>query len=161
MGATFINSAINFINKPFKTFFVRGMQIDTVYWQVFAIIFLIFLMLLTLARMRYLYVHWSTGQSAIAFMFWGAILTVIFEGFFLIGGRTLFTELMGWKDAPKPISAFLDIGRSRLIEKLDLKDGQIPESFASENPTSKKVITDYERLSEEEMFTVEKYVCRE
>lgn len=146
------------INKPFKTFNVRGIQIDTTYWQVFAIVFLIFLLLLTIARMRYLYVHWQTGKSSISFMFWGALLTVILEGFFIIGGRTIFTEVVGWRNAPKPISTFLDLGRSRLAEGLGINK-EIPSSFASEHPTYDKMVSEYNNMSKDQANKFHEYVC--
>jgi len=70
-----------------------------------------------MARVRYLYVNWSLGRSAIAMLFWGFLLAIIFEGFLIISGRTILTEILGWDNPPKPISTIIDIGRGRL-EKL-------------------------------------------
>jgi len=39
---------------------------------------------------------------------------LILEGFLLVGGKTVLLDLLGWKNAPKPISIILDSGRNNL-----------------------------------------------
>ena len=103
---------VEFINRTFP-FKVRNLDIEPTYWQAFAIVFLLFLLVLTIARVRYLYVHWNLGKSSLSFLFWGFVLSLIFEGFLFISGKTLLTEVWGWKNAPKPLSTALDEGRNR------------------------------------------------
>ena len=38
-------------------------------------------------------------------LFWGMVLTVIIEGFFILSGRTIFTEILGMKNVPKPFGS--------------------------------------------------------
>lgn len=44
------------------------------------------------------------------------LLPLIWEGFLLIGGKLAITEVVGWKNPPKPISIVLDNGRAKLIK---------------------------------------------
>ena len=137
------------LNKSFGTYEVRGWYIEPTYWQAATIVFLIFLMLLTIARVRYLYVHWHMGRQNISMLFWGFLMALIFEGLLVISGRTMFSELIGWKNAPKPISTVLDITRNKLVNVLGIND-EIPTSSASEKPTYQRVISSYEELTDDE-----------
>lgn len=47
-------------------------------------------------------------------LFLGFFLALVLEGFLLVGGKTVLTETLGWKNAPKPISIVLDTGRNKL-----------------------------------------------
>lgn len=147
------------INKSIGVYEVRGLYIEPTYWQVAAIVFLLFLMLLTLARMRYLYVHWHMGRQNISMLFWGFLLALLFEGLLIISGRTMFSEVVGWKNAPKPISTILDITRNKLVAVLGITS-EIPESTASEKPTIESVIKDYENLSAPEKDGIKSFVCQ-
>ena len=102
---------LSFISKTFN-FKLGNLDIAPTYWQAIAIVFLLFLLVFTLARVRYLYIHWSLGKNSIAFLFWGFILALILEGFLIIGGKTVLTEVLGWQDVPKPINTALDLGRN-------------------------------------------------
>ena len=142
----------------FKTFNLKvgNFTLAPNYLQAGLIVLLIFLLVWTFARLRYLYVHWSLGKSAIAFLFWGFLLAVIVEGFLIIGGRTIFTGLLGWKNAPKPISTVLDVGRARLMNVLGESD-EIPQSDQVE--TYQSVMSGFERLEGEEKDVVRLYIC--
>ena len=131
----------SFIGKTFS-FNVGQLEIEPTYWQVAAIVFLLFALVWTLARLTHMYVAWSLGKSSVSMLFWGFLLTLILEGFLLIGGRTLLTEVLGWKNAPKPIGTALDIGRERLVDVLGVTE-EIPQSMAKENSTSESVILDF------------------
>ena len=135
---------------------IRGFEITPTYWQAAAIIFLIFLLLLSLARMRYLYVHWSMGRSAVAFTMWGFVLAIIFEGLLLVGGKTLLTEVLRWENAPKPISTMLDEGRYKLIQVLGA-DEEIP--VIDNDVDFREVIGGYQSLSPDDAETVKKFIC--
>jgi hypothetical protein len=150
---------LRIINKSIGVYEVRGLYIEPTYWQVAAIVFLIFLMLLTLARMRYLYVHWHMGKQNISMLFWGFLFALLFEGVLVISGRTMFSEILGWKNAPKPISTMLDITRNKLVDVLGITD-EIPTSNASEIPTLESVMDDYQSLSDEEKDGIKNFVCK-
>lgn len=152
------NSAINFATKPLPMFTLWGMEIYPTYWQAITIVFLIFLLLLVIARMRYLYVHWNLGKSSWAMLFWGVALTIIVEAFLWIGGKTLLTTILGWNNAPKPIAATLDTGRERLVEVLG-DEVEVKNVTAESPPTYQSVVFDYKELPDSDKKTVQKFVC--
>jgi hypothetical protein len=137
---------------------IRNVSVSPSYLQAAAIVFLLFLLVFTVARMRYLYVHWSLSKSSLAMLFWGFVLTLIIEGFLIVSGRTLLTEILGWRKAPKPVSTALDISRAKLIDVLGVT-GEIPQSVANEIPTFQNVVSDFVNLSSEDKETVRKFVC--
>ena len=134
-------------------------QFSPSYFQAGAIIFLLFLLVLTFARLRRMLVHWSLGKSGVAMLFWGFLLALILEGFLILGGRTLFTEIVGWKNAPKPILNVLDAGRDKLVDVLGVTD-QIPISTAREDPSVDGVISGFQSLSPDEAEEVRSMICR-
>lgn len=141
---------VGIFNKTFA-FKVRNLDIEPTYWQAGAIVLLLFLLVWTVARIRYLYVHWSLGKSSIAFLFWGFVIALILEGFLLLGGRTIFTEILGWNDAPKPFSTALDIGRERLVETLETDSEKVSRH--------EDVIKLYNNLDDVELQKVKQYIC--
>jgi len=126
------------------------------YLHAFAIVFLLFLLVLTLARLRRMYVHWSF-KGAAGMVTIGFALAFIIEGFLLLSGRTLFTEIIGWDNAPKPLSNALEIGRERLVDVLGVTD-EIPESEAI-NIESTQVINLFSTLDSSEAKKVKDVVC--
>jgi len=68
------------------------------------------------------------------------------------------TVVLGWKNAPKPISTALDVGRGRLVDVLGETE-EIPESLANESPTYQSIISDYENLSSEDKEAVKSFIC--
>lgn len=143
-----------------KTFNLKigSVYISPTYWQAALIVILLFALVFSLARMRHMYVNWSLGKSAIAMFFWGFVLTLILEGFLLIGGRTLLTEVLGWKNAPKPISTALDIGRQKLVNVLGTSN-EVPQSSAQENMSAEQVIELYNNLSPSSSLKVQEFIC--
>lgn len=146
-----MNKILDLLNKSFGIYDIKGLEVEPTYWQAGAMVILIFLLVFTLARVRYLYVHWSLGKSAIAMAFWGFLLAIIMEGLLILSGRTLFTEVLGWKDAPKPISTLLTISRNKLVDVLGVTE---------EIPTYQSVMGDYESLSLDEMEDVRSNICK-
>ena len=142
---------LNFINKSFGTYYFKGYYIEPTYWQAGAIVFLLFLLVLTFARLRFLYIHWSLGKGTISFLFYGFLLAIILEGFLILGGRTLFTEVLGWKSAPKPISTILDAGREKIVKVL---------GTSKEAPSAQSVVNDFEILSDKEAETAKNFICK-
>lgn len=91
-------------------------------------------------------------------IFWGFLLAWVVEGFFLIGGRTFFTEILGWENAPKPISTALDAGRQRLVDVLGVTD-KVPGSYAQEPSSPSTVINQYQTLSPGAQDEVRANIC--
>jgi len=148
----------NYLNTTFKTFKVGNLDIAATYWEAGAIILLLFLLVFTLARLRYLYVHWSMGKSAWAMLFWGMVLTIIVEAFLMLSGRTIFTEIMGVKNVPKPFSTVLDIGRNRLTNVLGEKS-EIPSSFAESKLNSDQMYSLYKNMDSVESQKLQEIIC--
>lgn len=91
------------------------------YVQAIAIIFLIFLLIITMAQIRHHYLDWSF-KGAVFGIFFGFVLAFIVEGFFLIYGKTALIALFGWENAPKPISSLLDVGKNKFSNVLGVQD---------------------------------------
>lgn len=86
----------------------------------------------------------------------GFVLAVIVEGFLMLSGRTAFTEILGWKNAPKPIEVALDAGRGRLIKVL----GDSTEKTSSETtPTYQSVVDDIQKLTPQETRKLKESFC--
>jgi hypothetical protein len=94
------------------------------YWQAATIVFLIFLLILTMANFRKHYIDWSL-KGGIFGVFFGFILALILEGFLLVGGKTALIEVLGWKNPPKPLAQVLDAGKSQLIKVLGVQTQNI------------------------------------
>lgn len=152
-------NALKFIGKTFS-FNLGKWQIEPTYWQAAVIVVLIFLLVITLAHLRHTYVHWSVQKPSLAFMFYGFIFALILEGFLLLSGRTLFTEVIGWKSAPKPIGTALDAGRAKLSEVLGTQGVQIPDSLADEKQKAETVLSGYQSLSQEDAEKVKELICK-
>ena len=150
---------INFLGKTFRPIKVLSLEITPTYWEAVVLIILLFLLVFSLARMRYLYVNWHLGRHSFSMLFWGFLLALILEGFFILGGRTLFTEILGMKNVPKPFATILDIGRNRLITVLGVTD-QVPASTAKENPDSEYLFKLYNSLPRTEKDKLYDQICK-
>ncbi|MEJ2348111.1 MAG: hypothetical protein P8Y17_02865 [Patescibacteria group bacterium] len=128
------------------------------YLQALVIVFLIFLLVLTLARVRRMYVNWNFS-SAGSMLFFGFLLALILEGFLIIGGRTMLTEILGWENAPKPIRNALVISREKLAKVLGVTS-EVPESFAEEDPDLYDFITQFQRLSPDQAEEFRSMICK-
>ncbi len=134
-----------------------NLNISASTWKAIAIVVLIFFLLLTLAQLRRHYVHWSF-KGALFGIFFGFLLALILEGFLIIGGRTALTEVMGWKNAPKPLQVAIDSGRNKLVQVLGITD-EIPKSFASNDPNENDAITLLQSLDPSEIKKVKSLIC--
>lgn len=101
--------------------FLSKYSMAPAYVQAIVIIALLFLLVVSLAQFRQHFVKWSLKGGLVG-LFFGFIFALILEGFLLVGGHTIVTSLLGWKNAPKPISTVLDIGREKLINVLGISD---------------------------------------
>jgi len=147
------------IQVLFKTFNLNlgKFSIPVPYWQAMAIVFLVFVLILTFARFRRHYVDWSL-KGGVFGIFFGFLFALILEGFLLIGGKTALTELFGWKNAPTPIAHALDAGRSQLINVLGITT-EIPTSYAKEESTVQKVMESVQSLNPDDLTKVKNILC--
>jgi hypothetical protein len=125
--------------------------------KVAGIIFLLFLLVLSFAQIRRHFLRWSF-KGALFGLFFGFLLAFILEGFLIIGGKTALTEVLGWKDAPKPLQVALDTGRGKLIQVLGVQD-QIPASVAKENTTVQGALEALQSLNPSDMKKVKSLIC--
>ena len=128
------------------------------YIQAGAIVLLLFLLVLSMAQLRKYFVNWSL-KGALFGIFFGFIFALFLEGFLIIGGRTALTELIGWKNAPKPIVNILDAGRSKLVEVLGVTD-EIPSLSAKESIKALDFIDLFQSLNPSEGKKVKNLICR-
>jgi len=139
------------------SFEIGDLYFEPNYIQAFLIVFLLFLLVLTLARVRRLYVGWSLKGSW-SMIFIGFFLALILEGFLIIGGRTLFTELLGWKNAPKPIGTALDTGREKLVDVLGVTE-EVPMSSAQKQIDADEFVFLYQGLEPDEAQEAKRLIC--
>ena len=138
-------------------FNVGKISLSTSYIQAGAIVVLLFLLVLSMASFRRHLIGWSL-KGALFGLFFGFLLALIFEGFLIIGGKTAITELVGWKNAPKPISTLLDSGRNKLVQVLGVTE-EIPASVAREDPSVEEAIVIFQSLDPSESAKVRKMIC--
>lgn len=127
------------------------------YLQAGSIVLLLFFLVLVVAQIRNRFVSWSMKGSLMG-IFFGFLLALILEGFLIIGGKTAVTELLGWKDAPKPVTVALNKGKEKLVDVLGVTD-EIPSSLASEDPTAEDAITILQSLDPSEIKKVKSLIC--
>lgn len=138
-------------------FKLGGIEFAPTYWTAIAIVVLLFLLILVLAQVRRHFIDWS-AKGALFGLFFGFILALILEGFLIIGGKTAITELLGWKNAPKPLMVALDAGRQKLIGVLGVSD-EIPSSLAAEEKP-KDLLELIENLPPEEEKFLREFLCK-
>lgn len=149
-------SSAQFLFKTFQFSFGR-FSLPVAYWEAGAIVFLLFVLVLTMAGFRKHYVDWSL-KGGIVGVFFGFLLALILEGFLLIGGKTALTEVLGWKNPPAPLSQALDAGRSQLIQVLGVQT-QIPVSLAKDNITVQNAVETVQGLNPADLKTVKSILC--
>lgn len=149
-AAQFIGQRLNFD--------IGKISFSPSYVQAGAIIVLLFLLILSLAQVRKYFVNWSLRGSLVG-IFFGFLFALILEGFLIIGGKTALTELVGWKNAPKPIVKVLDAGRNKLVEVLGITD-EIPLSTAKENTKFEDIVDLFQSLNPQEAQRAKKIICR-
>lgn len=133
-------------------------SISVIYWQVGAIVFLLFLLVLSLAQFRRHYVGWGLKGAAFG-VFFGFLLALTLEGFLIVGGKTVLTEFLGWKSAPKPLQMALDSGRKQLIQVLGI-DTAIPISLANDSSSVQDVVGTLQSLNPAELKKIKIIICQ-
>lgn len=150
------SSAVGFVSRTFPLT-IFGLEIEPTYWQAAVIIFLLFLLVFTLARIRYLYVHWSLGSSAWAMLLWGFLLALVLEGLILVSGKTILMSVFGWRNPPQPVDILLSTGREKFIQVLGVED----EAKKNQNLKTnyQTVVLDFRSLPEEERKKAKVFIC--
>ena len=133
-------------------------QIPIPYWQAIAVVFLIFVLVVLMAKFRRHYVDWSL-KGAVFGIFFGFLLALILEGFLIIGGRTALTSVIGWKNPPKAVANVLDMGRNKLVQVLGINTS-IPSSFAQGTTSAKSAIEILQKLNPADTKTVKSIFCK-
>jgi len=142
---------------------IGNVQVSPAYLEVGAIIFLLFILVLSLAQLRRHFVDWSF-KGAVFGLFFGFLFAFVLEGFLIIGGKTAITGVLGWKNATKPILAVLDLGKEKLVQVLGVQD-EIPVSSAKTISgttllKAKDVINFFQSLSPSEVEKARKIICQ-
>lgn len=137
--------------------FFTNLYVSKNYLQAGIVVVLIFLLVLSSAQLRRHYVHGSL-KGVVVGLFFGFLLTLFLEGFLLIAGRTALTEILGWKNAPKPIMTALDLGHEKLVNVLGVTS-EIPSSFAKNDPTIDSAISTLQSLNPDEIKKVKAILC--
>ncbi len=143
--------------KNIDTYTIGGLEFRIEAWMTVVILLLIFLLLFTFARLRHIYTHWSL-KGFIPSVLFGVILTVLFEGLFIVSGKTILTEVLKINNAPKPIGTALDEGREKLVKVLgEADDIQI---YSEETKTNyESVVDDYTALAESDAEFAKVLIC--
>lgn len=152
-----MGNAVQFLSQSFNLN-LGNFSLPVSYLQAAAVVFLLFLLVLTFAQFRRHYIDWSLKGGVIG-IFFGFLLALILEGFLLIGGKTALTEVLGWKSAPQPIAQALDAGRSQLIKVLGIQD-QIPSTLAKENIGVQGAVETLRSLNPSDLKTVKTLICQ-
>ena len=133
------------------------MSFSPSYLQAGLIVFLLFVLILSLAQLRRHFIDWSI-KGALFGIFFGFLLALVLEGFLIIGGKTAMIEVLGWENVPQPLAGVLDIGKERLIQVLGIKD-EIPPSVAKTTPNAIEVVRFFQSLVPAEAVKVKKIIC--
>lgn len=113
------------------------------------IIFLLFLLVISLAQFRHHFVKWSFKGGLIG-LFFGFLFTILIEGFLLINGNTFLTAVFGWKNPPKPIKTAIELGRARLTNVLGI---------SYEEPSAKDAISTLQSMNPDEIKKIKAIIC--
>lgn len=128
------------------------------YWHAIAIVILIFLLIFTMASVRRHFLEWSVKGAGFG-IFLGFLLALILEGFLLLGGRTVLTQVLGWENPPKPIAQALDAGKVKLATVLGSQI-VIPESSAEGLTELESVIRGAQSLNASDSAKLREFICQ-
>ena len=127
------------------------------YFHAIAIVLLLFLLVLTFARLRRMYVHWSL-KGSVGMITVGFVLALVLEGLLILSGKTILSGLFGWESAPKPISTVLDSGRQQLAKSIG--EGEVLEASTAAT-SAESVVANYQSLSPQEQEKAAGLICSE
>ncbi|QQG42158.1 MAG: hypothetical protein HYV90_02480 [Candidatus Woesebacteria bacterium] len=141
---------LSFISRSFNLNLGK-FSIPVTYWEVGAIIFLIFLLILSMAQFRRHYVDYGLKGGIFGVVI-GFLLALVLEGFLIVGGKTAVTEFLGWKNAPKPLQVALDAGKTQLIQVLGVS--------SPDNSTFQGALENIQTLSPADLKKVKSLICQ-
>ena len=91
-------------------------------------------------------------------LFWGVVLAIIMEGFFILSGRTIFTEILGMKNVPKPFSTVLNISRQKVVNVLGTENA-VPDTGAKSKLDSGQMYSLYKNMDKSEAQKLRQDIC--
>lgn len=151
------SSATNaFIQGKFNFNLPNGFTFQPTYIQAGLVVFLIFLLVLTLGSLRHRMNHWQM-KGAIPGVAFGFLLAIIIEGILLVSGGTIITKTLGWRNPPKPVALALDQGKSKLTDVLGVSE----ISNQTEEITPTQVISGIKDLSPSEYDSIVRLICEQ
>ncbi len=143
--------SIQFLIQKITVFF-QSFSVAPTYIQAGSIVVLLFLLIVSLAQFRQHFVKWSFKGGLIG-LFFGFLLTILLEGFLLLSGHTVITGLLGWKNAPKPFSTALDLGKNKLINVLGVSTSNVTATSATD------AISVLQTLNPDEIKKIKAIIC--
>ena len=142
--------AVQAIRQRFN-FDIGNIFFPSSYVQAGVIVVLLFVLVLSLAQLRRHFVDWSV-KGALFGLFFGFLLALVLEGFLIIGGRTVITQVLGWQNPPEPLANVLDAGRNKLIQVLGAK--------TKLNPTFNDAVVFFQSLNPSEAQKLKNFICK-
>lgn len=139
-----VQSLLSKIGSYFNNIYISGN-----YVQAGVILILLFVLVLSLAKVRSHFVKGSLNGGVVGLVF-GIIFTLIVEGFLLLNGQTALMTVFGWKNAPKPFSTALEIGKDKFKTVLGV---------STTNPTTKDAISVIQSLDPNEITKIKAIIC--
>lgn len=152
-----MNGLARFVSENLNLGFLH-INLPASNWKAIAIVVLLFALVFALANFRRHMIDWSL-KGAVFGVFFGFLFALILEGFLIVGGKTALTEVLGWKNAPKPLQLALDSGRNQLLNVLGVST-QIPISSAKENLDTGEVVDILQSLNPTQMKQVKALICK-
>ena len=134
-----------------------GAVFSPTYLQAGAVLVAIFIAILAFAMFQRRQ-HRESVKNTVPGIAFGFALALLLEAILLVGGRTVFTEVLGWENAPKPIANALDASRNHLVDVLGVAE-EVPESVAAEPPTIGAFMQNYEGLEDSERESLQSLIC--
>jgi hypothetical protein len=141
------------------SFSLGNLSFSVPYIEVAALVFLIFLLIVTMAQLRRHNIDWSI-KGIVFGTFFGFLLALTLEGFLITKGGTALTGILGWKNAPAPISIALDAGRNKLIQVLGASD-KITTPTTIQNSTVTGAVQFLQNLSPGDIKKVKTIFCQQ
>lgn len=134
---------------------IGSLTLKPAYWHAGLIVILIFLLIISMAHLRHTYLKWSF-KGILPAVFLGFLIAIFLEGLLIMNGRTIFVEVIGLENMPKPISTFLDESKGELVQVLGTTQSCEPQVTES---NIKNTLDLYNNLPEEQKSTVQKAIC--
>ncbi|MBI1864070.1 hypothetical protein HYS03_02575 [Candidatus Woesebacteria bacterium] len=144
---------VDLITKTFQ-FKIGNTTFQPAYWHAISIVFLLFLLIITMAQVRRHFMDYSLRGGVVGVLL-GFALALVIEGFMILGGHTILTNVLGWKNAPKPISNALDAGKSKLVDVLGTQTSPQPKEKLSQD----QIIESYQSLNPDIQRTIRSTIC--